>query len=175
MIQSILLLAVLALDPTITLIDSGNPKSNRIGLEMAVATANTGPGVRPIVVPHNFVIDRPVLFFGENLEARGDRPGARLIANGAFPPLVIGLDPKPGPQDGVLPPPRRPWSGGHVRDSFGVLDATVAPAAGSWYGISTFGADDLPETVYALPHSPFTNPGGKSWSDLPSATIDVGY
>src|SRR6185436_12823938 len=22
---------------------------------------------------------------------------------------------------------------------------------------------------------PFTNPGGKSWSDLPSATIDVGY
>lgn len=175
MLQSLILLASLALDPTITLIDSGKPDANRKALESAIAAANQGPGVRPIVVPHGFTVDRPVLAFGGNLEIRGDRPRSSFRCVASSPPLVL-LNPSPGFQDGAGPAGPRRWTGDHVIEAKGRgIDSSLAPSAGKWTGLSTFAPDGTPDTVYAFPNSPFTNPYGKSWGAVRSFTFDVSY
>lgn len=156
------------MDPSITLLDSGQPAKNRLAFELAIAIAARGPGIRPIAVPHGLEVDRPVLAFGGNLHIQGDRPGAILMCRAGSPPLILGISPSPGCYDGSLPAGPRPWTGDHVAPS--ALDGSLS----GWSGLRTWGKDG-PDTVYAFPNSPFTNPGSGSWSSVRSFTFDLAY
>jgi hypothetical protein len=155
----------------------GSPQRNRELLDNAIALANSSGDLRPIVIPAipgGFVVDRPVFCFGGNLDLRGANPGTILRGNGGFPPLVLGIHPEPGCYDNTLPPGPRKWSADHWVDAKGKVDGSLAPESGKWFGLRSFNKDG-PDTVYGFPHSPFTNPRGKSWSEIPSFTMDLGY
>lgn len=142
--------------------DGGNPTRNRELLENAIDLASKSRVVRPIVIPSlngGFVVDRPVFAFGPNLDIRGANPETVLSCRWQSPPLIIGINPEPGCHDGKLPAGPRKWNGDHWRNG----------------GIATFGADGLPDTVYAFPASPFTNPLGASYRDLPGFELELDY